>query len=66
MVNGSKADFALRSKTEGLKQIGPNLDRDWSGPFFGTDGFGSVRSIDFGQSLDFPIEKYDSWKTYKT
>ena len=40
-------DFGLRSKTEGLTQTGPNLDRDRSGPFSGIDGLGSVRSIDF-------------------
>ena len=31
-----KADFALRSKTEGLKRTGPKLDRDRSGPFWGS------------------------------
>ena len=40
------SDFGLWSKTEGLTQTGPNLDRDRSGPFSGTDGLGSVRSTD--------------------
>ena len=53
-VNGSKSDFALRSKTEGLKQTGPNLDRDQSGPFSGTDGLGSVQSIDLRSVLGLP------------
>ena len=43
-VKPSKLEFALRSKTEGLTQTGPNLDRDRSGPFSGTVGLGSVRS----------------------
>ena len=53
-VNGSKSDFALRSKTEGLKQTGPNLDRDRSGPFSGTDGLGSVRSTDLRSVFGLP------------
>ena len=53
-VNGSKADFALRSKTKGLKQTGPNLDRDRSGPFSGTDGLGSVRSTDLRSVFGLP------------
>ena len=53
-VNRSKADFALRSKTEGLKQTRPNLDRDRSGPFSGSDGLGSVRSTDLRSVFGLP------------
>ena len=47
-------DFALWSKTEGLTQTGPNLDRDRSGPFSGTDGLGSVRSTDLRSVFGHP------------
>ena len=53
-VNGSKSDFALRSKTEGMKQTGPNLDRDRSDPFSGTDGLGSIRSTDLRSVFGLP------------
>ena len=53
-VNGSKSDFALRSKTKGLKQTRPNLDRDRSGPFSGTDGLNSVRSTDLRSVFGLP------------
>ena len=49
-------DFAVRSKTEGLTQTGPNLDRDQSGPFSGTDGLGSVRSTDLRSVFGLPYQ----------
>ena len=56
-INGSKSDFALRSKTEGLKQTGPNLDRDWSGPNLGPTVLVRSGRLTFGRSLDFPRER---------
>ena len=46
--------FALRSKTEGLKQTGRKLDRDRSSPFCGTDGLGLVRSTDLWSVFGLP------------
>ena len=46
--------FALRSKTEGLTRTGPKLDRDRSGPFFGTDGLGSVPSTHLRSVFGLP------------
>ena len=51
---GSKLDLGLRSKTEGLKQTGPNLDRDRSGPLFGTDSLDSVQSSDLWSVFGLP------------
>ena len=48
------SDFGLQSKTEGLTQTEPNLDRDRFGPFFGTDGLGSVRSTDLRSVFGLP------------
>ena len=49
-----KLEFTLRSKTEGLTQTGPNLDRDRSGPFSGTVGLGSVRSTESRSVFGLP------------
>ena len=57
-VNGSKADFTLRSNTKGLKQTGPNFDRDRSGPFSGTDGLSSVGSTDLRSVFGLPYAPF--------
>ena len=57
LVKPSKLEFALRSKTEGLTQTGPTLDRDRSGPFSGTVGLGSVRSTESRSVFGLPYLK---------
>ena len=48
------ADSVFGPKPKGLKKIGPNLDRDHSGPFCGTAGLGLVRSTDIRSVFVLP------------
>ena len=52
---GSRREKRLiRSKTESVKRIGPKLNWDQSGPFWGTDSLGSVRSFDIQSVFALP------------
>ena len=56
MPDAGTPDFALQSKTEGLKRTGPKLDRDRSDAFCGTDGLGLVRSTDLRSVFGLPYQ----------